>query len=180
MKNILEMRVKCRLVDARTGHIERDFPWKKNLVLDAALNSLAQRSGGLGSQSLASIMTYCQVGSGTNPNSFPSGSITFTQVGTAVTAIGGTFFTAAMGGGILKYGKNPNTARLFLSWLATPEGAITFEKMTKRGNFFVAGTETAKLLKDRKLSYFTSAESIAQAKKLNALEAAYSRELAGR
>ena len=59
-------------------------------------------------------------------------------------------------GGVLKYGKNPNTARLFLSWLATTEGAITFEKMTKRGNFFVAGTETAKLLKDRKLSFFTA------------------------
>jgi iron(III) transport system substrate-binding protein len=83
-------------------------------------------------------------------------------------------------GGILKYGKNPNTARLFLSWLATPEGAITFEKMTKRGNFFVAGTETAKLMKDRKLSYFTADQSIAQAKHLNALEAEFSRELAGR
>lgn len=51
----------------------------------------------------------------------------------------------------LKYGKNPNTARLFLSWLATPEGAITFEKMTKRGNFLVAGTEISKLLKDRQI-----------------------------
>ena len=39
-------------------------------------------------------------------------------------------------GGILKYGRNPNTARLFLAWLASPEGAITFEKMTKRGNLF--------------------------------------------
>jgi iron(III) transport system substrate-binding protein len=83
-------------------------------------------------------------------------------------------------GGILKYGKNPNTARLFLSWLATPEGAITFEKMTKRGNFFVAGTETSKLLKDRKLSYFPVEQSIAQAKKLNALEVEFSRKLAGR
>src|SRR4029077_12757698 len=83
-------------------------------------------------------------------------------------------------GGILKYGRNPNTARLFLAWLASPEGAITFEKMTKRGNFFVAGTETSKLLKDRKLSFFTAEQSIAQAKKLNALEAEFSRKLAGR
>ncbi len=83
-------------------------------------------------------------------------------------------------GGILKYGRNPNTARLFLAWLASPEGAITFEKMTKRGNFFVAGTETQKLLKDRKVSYFTAEQSIAQAKKLNALEAEFSRKLAGR
>ena len=83
-------------------------------------------------------------------------------------------------GGVLKYGKNPNTARLFLAWLASPEGAITFEKMTKRGNYFVAGTETSKLLKDRKLSYFSPEQSIAQAKKLNALEVEFSRKLAGR
>ena len=51
--------------------------------------------------------------------------------------------------------------------------------MTKRGNYFVAGTETSKILKDRKLSYFTPAESIAQARKLNALETEFSRELAG-
>jgi iron(III) transport system substrate-binding protein len=83
-------------------------------------------------------------------------------------------------GGVLKYGKNPNTARLFLSWLASPEGAITFENMTKRGNYFVAGTETSKLLKDRKLSYFSPEQSIAQANKLNALEVEFSRKLAGR
>lgn len=83
-------------------------------------------------------------------------------------------------GSALKYGKNPNTARLFLAWLATLEGAITFEKLTKRGNYFVAGTETAKVLKDRKLSFFTAEQSIAQAKKLNALETEFSRMLAGR
>jgi iron(III) transport system substrate-binding protein len=83
-------------------------------------------------------------------------------------------------GGVMKYGKNPNTARLFLAWLATTEGAVTFETLTKRGNFFVAGTETAKLLKDRKLAYFTAAQSIAQAKTLNALETEFSRILAGR
>ena len=83
-------------------------------------------------------------------------------------------------GGIPKYGRSPNTARLFLSWLVTTEGAITFENMTKRGNYFVAGTETSKLLKDRKLSFFTAEQSIAQSKKLNALEAEFSRKLAGR
>jgi ABC-type Fe3+ transport system substrate-binding protein len=83
-------------------------------------------------------------------------------------------------GSVMKYGKNPNTARLFLAWLGTPEGAITFEKMTKRGNYFVAGTETAKVFKDHKLSFFTAEQSIAQAKKLNTLETEFSRKLAGR
>jgi ABC-type Fe3+ transport system substrate-binding protein len=80
----------------------------------------------------------------------------------------------------MKYGKNPNTARLFLAWLGTPEGAITFEKMTKRGNFFVDGTATAKFFKGHKMSYRTAEESIAQATKLTALEAEFSRKLAGR
>jgi iron(III) transport system substrate-binding protein len=83
-------------------------------------------------------------------------------------------------GAVMKYGKNPNTARLFLAWLGTPEGAITFEKMTKRGNFFVDGTATAKFFKGHKMSYRTAEESIAQATKLTALEAEFSRKLAGR
>jgi iron(III) transport system substrate-binding protein len=83
-------------------------------------------------------------------------------------------------GSALKYGRNPNTARLFIAWLASPEGAITFEKLTKRGNYFVDGTQTHKLLQDRKLSYFTPKQSIEESKKLNALEAEFSRELAGR
>jgi iron(III) transport system substrate-binding protein len=83
-------------------------------------------------------------------------------------------------GSVLKYGKNPNTARLFLAWLGRPEGAIMFEKFTKRGNYFVEGTEIAKVLKGRKVSYYTAAQSIAQAGKLNALETEFSRTLSGR
>ena len=83
-------------------------------------------------------------------------------------------------GSVLKYGKNPNTARLFLAWLATPDGAITFENMTKRGNYFVAGTETAKALQGHKLSFLTAEQSISEAKKLNALETEFSRILSGR
>jgi iron(III) transport system substrate-binding protein len=83
-------------------------------------------------------------------------------------------------GSVLKFGKNPNTARLFLAWLATPAGAILFEKMTKRGNYFVDGTEISRVLKGHKVSFFTAAQSIAEADKLNALEAEFSRKLAGR
>jgi len=88
--------------------------------------------------------------------------------------------TSLLCSGILKYAKNPNTARLFLSWLATPEGAKIFEKMTKRGNLFVEGTETSKFVKGRKIAYFTPEQAIAQKKKLNALEVELTRVLAGR
>jgi iron(III) transport system substrate-binding protein len=83
-------------------------------------------------------------------------------------------------GSVPKYGRNPNTARLFLSWLASAEGAITFENQTKRGNYFVKGTQASKLLKGRKLSYYTSEQSIAQAKTLNALETEFARKIASR
>lgn len=83
-------------------------------------------------------------------------------------------------GSVLKYGKSPNTARLFLAWLGRPEGAVMFEKFTKRGNYFVDGTEISKVLKGHKLSYYTAAESIAQASKQNALETEFSRTLTGR
>ena len=83
-------------------------------------------------------------------------------------------------GSVLKYGKNPNTARLFLAWLGRPEGAIMFEKFTQRGNYFVDGTKISKVLKGHKVSYYTASESIAQAGKLNALEAEFSRALTGR
>ena len=83
-------------------------------------------------------------------------------------------------GSVLKYGRNPNTARLFLAWLASTEGAVTFESLTQRGNYFVPGTQTAKALQGHKMSFFTAEQSVAQAKKLNALEAEFSRALAGR
>jgi iron(III) transport system substrate-binding protein len=83
-------------------------------------------------------------------------------------------------GSVLKFGKNPNTARLFLAWLGTPDGAVMFEDMTKRGNCFVDGTKVSKVLKDHKLSFFTAAQSIAKADKINALETEFSRKLAGR
>lgn len=83
-------------------------------------------------------------------------------------------------GGVLKYGKNPNTARLFLAWLASPEGAKAFEDQTKRGNAFVQGTLASQVVKGHKLSYLPAEQAIAEAKKLTALEAKFSREIAGR
>jgi iron(III) transport system substrate-binding protein len=83
-------------------------------------------------------------------------------------------------GSVLKHGRNPNTARLFLAWLATPDGAIKFESETKRGNYFVEGTATRKLMGDRKISFYKPEDSIAQAKRLNAMEVEFSRKLAGR
>ena len=59
---------------------------------------------------------------------------------------------------------NPNTAKLFVSWLATEEGARASEEATGRGNPLLPGTETSALLSDRTPSDFppSRAEEITQ------------------
>ena len=57
---------------------------------------------------------------------------------------------------------------------------LKFESETKRGNYFVEGTATRKLLAGQKVSYHQPADAIAQSKKLNGLEVEFSRRLAGR
>ena len=80
-------------------------------------------------------------------------------------------------GSVMKYGKNPNTAKLVLAWLNTASGAMTFEKFTRRGNFRVPETETAKFLKGKPLAYFKLQDEIAQAKRLRAFDKELSRML---
>jgi iron(III) transport system substrate-binding protein len=80
-------------------------------------------------------------------------------------------------GGIVKYGRNPNTAKLFLSWLNTTEGALIFEKITERGNHLVAGTKSAELIKGRKLSFIPADEEVSRASQLNAMEIEFARAL---
>lgn len=117
MKNISTVYARCRLITPlKNGKKRRTCwsEWKQNLAFDAALNSLAGKSGGIGGSPSAAIFQYCQVGSGTNANSFPSGSITFTQATTVVTA-SAAFFTSAMVGAILKYGTGSGGAEYYIT-----------------------------------------------------------------
>jgi iron(III) transport system substrate-binding protein len=77
-------------------------------------------------------------------------------------------------GGVLKFGKNPNAAKLFLAWLNTANGAVIFEKATRRGNYRVPETETAKFVKGKTVTFFTAQDEIAQARKFNNLEKEFS------
>ena len=56
-------------------------------------------------------------------------------------------------------GTHPNAAKLFTAWLLSAEGAMAYEKATFRGNPFIAGTETYKLLSGKKLSTFPPDQS---------------------
>jgi iron(III) transport system substrate-binding protein len=83
-------------------------------------------------------------------------------------------------GCVTKHGKNPNTARLFLDWLASDKGAVAFENVTHRGNHLVPTTKTSKLIEGRKLVYFKAGDEVAQSARLNKNETEFSRTLAGR
>lgn len=54
--------------------------------------------------------------------------------------------------GISKNARNPEGARVFLSWLASEEGALAYEDATGRGNPMMSKTKTAQFIKGKKLS----------------------------
>ncbi|HEY7611318.1 MAG TPA: ABC transporter substrate-binding protein [Alphaproteobacteria bacterium] len=83
-------------------------------------------------------------------------------------------------GVLLKFGKNPNAGKLLLAWLGSKEGALAYEKVAKRGNPFIPETETAKLLKGRKISSFDVKTEVEKAQWYNDLEAKFGRMLQGR
>lgn len=54
---------------------------------------------------------------------------------------------------------HPNAAKLFIAWFHSLEGARAYENATNRGNPWISGTETYKLLQGKKLSTFTPEQS---------------------
>ena len=103
-------RVRTEIVDKTTGVVAKAGDWVENLAFDTALAFLP---GGY----VTSLFTTLKVGSGVNPNSIAGGAITFTQVGTTITA-SGAFFTAPMVGGIFKYGTGPAGAEQYIATVA--------------------------------------------------------------
>jgi len=55
---------------------------------------------------------------------------------------------------VAKHAPNPNTARLFVVWLTSPEGAKAYEDATARGNPVLASTRTSAMLKGLQQSEF--------------------------
>jgi len=116
-----KMRVKTRIVDAKSGQTVKESPWQENLILNQGLNGLAQSTAVAAVKSFpASCFTYCLVGSGSNPNSVASGAITFTQdnggglAGTTLTA-SGNIFTLAMVGQLFKWGTGSGGVETYIT-----------------------------------------------------------------
>lgn len=71
---------------------------------------------------------------------------------------------------------NPNTAKLFISWLTSEEGARAYEEATGRGNPLLPDTETAELVSGRTISDFPPSQAAEVSEWLDR----FSRELGGR
>lgn len=87
---------------------------------------------------------------------------------------------ALLYGVILKYGKNPSSAKLLLKWLGSKNGALAYEAVAQRGNHLVPETRTAQMLKGKTLAYPNAQDEIKNAALYNRLEAEYGKILAGR
>ena len=76
---------------------------------------------------------------------------------------------------VINKGANPEGAQVLAAWLATVEGANAYEAATGRGNPFVQGSQTQKLIGGRKLSEFPVDETAAYV----AVQTKYNKILAG-
>jgi ABC-type Fe3+ transport system substrate-binding protein len=79
-----------------------------------------------------------------------------------------------------KFGKNPNAAKLFVSWLTTRNGALVLEKASGRGNLLVPETRLATLLAGKRLSWEDPLKVMDNSDQMNALGERYGKMLQGR
>lgn len=107
----VETIIQLRQVDVVTGKVVSETKPEKNLVMDIGLNALARSTN---ATSPAEMSVACRVGSGSTSDKIASGAITFTQVGTTITASVG-FFTSAMVGYIFKYGTGTAGAEYYIT-----------------------------------------------------------------
>lgn len=87
--------VRYRVSVLQDGKTVSRRPWKRNLILDQGLDSIAVRTW-------PEAFSHAVVGTGTDPTKRDSGAITFTRAGTTVTASAG-FFELQDEGRLLKF-----------------------------------------------------------------------------
>jgi hypothetical protein len=109
MRTGVKVLIRTEVHDARTGALVRARKARPNLVFDATLTSLAT-----GALSFTSLFNTCKIGSSAAAQQIPGNTLTFTQVGTTITA-SSAFFTAPMVGGIFKYGSGTGGAEQYIA-----------------------------------------------------------------
>jgi hypothetical protein len=84
VSQLLKGRIRCQVVNARTGRVKRDHGWQNNLILNQGMNGIYDRS-------LAHWMDYAVAGTGTTPTFETSGVTQASQSGQTITLSGGSF-----------------------------------------------------------------------------------------
>ncbi|AJE46762.1 ABC transporter substrate-binding protein [Celeribacter indicus] len=77
---------------------------------------------------------------------------------------------ASLYGYLPEFAEHPNAGKLFLSWLASPEGAASVERATGRGSPFSPGTEMSATMEGMEVSTLTAEEESGRADEIGALE----------
>lgn len=78
----LKGRLRCQVVDSRTGKVKRDLGWQPNMILNRGMDALATIA-------MADSFICAAIGTGVTPTFDDSGDTVATQVGTEVTVAGG-------------------------------------------------------------------------------------------
>ena len=79
-----------------------------------------------------------------------------------------------------KAGRSPNAGKLFLSWLASSEGAAALETITGRGSPFVGGTEMSRMVQGKAFAVEEAQAAIDRNEWLETMATTYGRMLQGR
>jgi len=149
--NVLEGKVQCSVIDAKTKEVIKTYPEQKNLILNQGLNNFA-------SNDLATLYTYAVAGTGNTPTSDDSGVTTAAQAGNTVTLVGGAFVftdTATDAGKMIKWDAG-SEARIVT--ITNPTTAVVADnKVVVAGQFTVYRTNQTGLQTEVKRSntYFT-------------------------
>lgn len=83
-KQGVQGKIRCQVVDGKTGRVKRDFGWQKNLILNQGMDRVAVNRW-------QDCWQYCVAGTGTTDTQIDSGVTTASQTGTTVTLSGGSF-----------------------------------------------------------------------------------------
>lgn len=103
------VKVRARVVDARTGKTLKSTGWHHNTLMNRGLNTLA--AGGVG---FFGLFTQINVGSNPTQNYTFNAGITFTQAAFIITA-SAPIFTSGMIGQLFKYGTGTGGAEYYIT-----------------------------------------------------------------
>lgn len=135
---LLEGRVRCQVLDAKTKEVLHDYGWQNNLILNQGMNNY-----GLLVYLWADAFKFCVAGTGsTKPTKNSGGGTTATQSGTGVTLAGGSFVltdTATDAGKMIKW--DTNQEAMIVTVTDPTHAVLDRSQSVSAGTFVVYNTQ---------------------------------------